>query len=137
MRAAIRAEAPTYVDDLAALLRGARQTLRAAFYLIFASWAAGLEVSAHECAELVYRDDSAALRTVCGKLPVIAWKDSNRGEVHVRGMPPDLLRDLIQEMSLWGSPRLSTHLRGSLRLPAPGLPGALRDSLRLSARMPC
>ena len=38
----IRAPAPTYVDDLAALLNGFAQTLRGTLYLAFASWAAGL-----------------------------------------------------------------------------------------------
>ena len=49
---------PTYVDDLAGRTEGAEQTIRAAFYMVFASWAAGLEVSTHRCHRLRFAGDS-------------------------------------------------------------------------------
>ena len=49
MFCAIGVEAPTYVDDLAGLINGPGEAMRACYYLIWASWAAGLEVSTHTC----------------------------------------------------------------------------------------
>ena len=46
---AIGVEAPTYVDDLAGLINGPDRAMRACYYLIWASWAAGLEVRTHTC----------------------------------------------------------------------------------------
>ena len=42
-------EAPTYVDDLPGLINGPAQAMRASYYLIWASWAAGLQVTTHTC----------------------------------------------------------------------------------------
>ena len=61
-------EAPTYVDDLAGLTNGPAQAIRACYYLIWASWAAGLEVSTHTCCRLTYAEDSQELRTACARL---------------------------------------------------------------------
>ena len=63
MHKAVGVPAPTYVDDLAGLVVGPRQALRASFYLLFGSWAAGLEVSPRRCRALVFNEDSpTALR---------------------------------------------------------------------------
>ena len=67
---AIGVEAPTYVDDSAGLTNGPAQVMRASYNLVWASWAAGLEVSTHTCRRLTYAADSQELRTACARLPV-------------------------------------------------------------------
>ena len=94
---ALGIEAPTYVDDLAGLINGPAQAIRACYYLIWASWAAGLEVSTHTCCRLTYAEDSQELRTACARLPVDTWCSSD-GCRHVTGLPPTLLRILIGEL---------------------------------------
>ena len=51
---ALGIEAPTYVADLAGLINGPAQGIRACYYLIWASLAAGFEVSTHTCCRLTY-----------------------------------------------------------------------------------
>ena len=51
-------DCPTYVDDLAALLEDAAQTLRLAFVLPWASHALGLKVATHSCRCLLYTSPS-------------------------------------------------------------------------------
>ena len=94
---ALGIEAPTYVDDVAGLLNGPEQAIRASFYLIWASWAAGLEVSTHTCRRLTYSEGSTGLRSACANLPVNTWLDEN-GRRHVTGLPPALLRSLIGQL---------------------------------------
>ena len=96
MLSALSIEAPTYVDDLAGLLNGPEQAIRASFYLIWASWAAGLEVSTHTCRRFTYSEDSTGLRSACANLPVNSWLDEN-GRRHVTGLPPALLRSLMSQ----------------------------------------
>ena len=93
MDTAVRAPAPTYVDDLAALLRGARQTLRSTLFLVFGSWAAGLEVTPHHCAAL-RMGDTPAVRAACLDLPVRVTVRVE-GQVDVSGLPTALLRALL------------------------------------------
>ena len=90
--------APTYVDDLAGLILGPQQALRASFYLTFASWAAGLEVSAHHCRRLEFRSDSPELRSACSRL-LVATSVSSGGQRHVSGMPLPLLRDILESLA--------------------------------------
>ena len=108
---AIGVEAPTYVDDLAGLINGPAQAMRASYYLIWASWAAGLEVSTHTCCRLTYASDSHELRTACARLPIKTWL-SDDGCRHVAGMPPTIMRTLIAE--IWptgGHLAVETHTR--------------------------
>jgi hypothetical protein len=83
------ASTPTYVDDLAALTAGARQTLRASFTLVFASQAAGLVITGHACTAVrchgLTRRGAAALHD----LPVTV---ETRGAITLAsGLPTDLL----------------------------------------------
>ena len=94
---ALGIEAPTYVDDLAGLINGPKQPVRAPMYLIWASWAAGLEVSTHTCRRLTYPEDSPSLRYACANLPVKTWTDAD-GRRHVTGLPPAPLRALIGKL---------------------------------------
>ena len=97
MSRAISVDAPTYVDDLAGLINGPRQAIRASYYLIWASWAAGLQVTTHTCWRLTYASDSHDLRTACARLPVKTWL-SEDGCRHVAGMPPALLRNMLSDL---------------------------------------
>ena len=90
-------EAPTYVDDSAGLANGPAQAIRACYYLIWASWDAGLEVSTHTCCRLTYAEDPQELRTACARLPVGTWC-SRDGCRHVTGLPPTLMKNLIGEL---------------------------------------
>ena len=49
LAAATGAHCPTYVDDLAALVRGPHQAARAAWFLLFATKAVGLRLSCRGC----------------------------------------------------------------------------------------
>ena len=71
--------------------------MRACYYLIWASWAAGHEVSTHTCRRLTYATDSQELVSACARLPVKTWR-SNDGCRHVTGMPPTIIRTLTGEM---------------------------------------
>ena len=101
LRAAVGAPAPTYVDDLAGLLRGARQALRAAYYLLFASWAAGLEVTPHHCRRLRVPDTSRA-RSACLALPV-QTRRSCPGTVDISGIQAPLLRAMLMQRQVPGA----------------------------------
>ena len=104
-------EAPTYVDDLAGLINGPAQAMRASYYLIWASWAAGLQVTTHTCCRPAYTTDSHELRTACARLPIKTWL-SDDGCRHVAGMPPSIIRALIAE--IWprgGHSAVETHTR--------------------------
>ena len=94
---ALGIEAPTYVDDLAGLLSGPVQAIQASFYSIWASRAAGLEVSIHICRRFTYPQDSQRLRSACASLPVTTWL-SEDGRRHVTGLPPVLLRSLMGQL---------------------------------------
>ena len=87
------APTPTYVDDLAALLAGASQTLRASYALVFASQAAGLVITGHSCQALHIRDISPAGLAALHDLPVTItkWADT----VSVTGLPSDLLASAL------------------------------------------
>ena len=87
------APCPTYVDDLASLLRAAAQTLRVAIFLPWASWAAGLEVATHHCRGLHFAQPPDRLRAHCASLPVRAH--CSQDGMRVTGLPPDLLRRLL------------------------------------------
>ena len=119
---AIGVEAPTYVDDLAGLINGPAQAMRASYYLIWASWAAGLEVSTHTCCRPTYASDSHELRTACARLPVKTWL-SDDGCRHVAGIPPTIMRTLIGE--IWptgGHLAVETHTRCTCSLKAALVP---------------
>ena len=90
-------EAPTYVDDLAGLLNGFVQAIHASLCLIWASWAAGLEVSTHTCRRLTCSEDSPGLRSACANLPVTTWLAED-GRRHVTGLPPVFLRSLMGQL---------------------------------------
>ncbi len=64
--------APTYVDDLAALTRNALQASLASHALVFASWCAGLLVSAHDCKSLRVWDWDEEDASLAASLPVTA-----------------------------------------------------------------
>ena len=103
---AIGVEAPTYVDVLAGLINGPAQAMRAAHYLIWASWAAGLEVSTHTCCRLTYAPDSHELA-----LPAQGSR-SRRGSVTTDAgtLPVSLLQSCVpssQKSGLQGGISLS------------------------------
>ena len=111
MSCATGVEAPTYVDDLAGLINGPWQAMRASYYLIWASWAAGLQVTTHTCCRLTYTTDCHELRTACARLPITTWR-SDDGCRHVAGMPPAIVRTLIA--GIWpngGHLAVETHTR--------------------------
>ena len=91
---AVGCDAPTYVDDLAGLVRGAGQGLRASFYLVFASWMAGLEVSTHQCQALRFGRCTPELATACAALPVHR-RETDGGACEVSGLPLPLLSRLL------------------------------------------
>lgn len=96
--------------------------MRASYYLVWASWAAGLEVSTHTRRRLTYAADSQKLRTACARLPVKTWR-SDDGCRHVTGIPPTILRTLIGES--WpegGHLTVETHTRCNCSLKAALVP---------------
>ena len=84
---AIGVEAPTYVDDLAGLINSPAQAMRVSYYLIWASWAAGLEDSTHTCSRLTYAVDSQELRTACARLPVKTWRSDDDVDTWLVSLP--------------------------------------------------
>ena len=109
-------EAPRYVDDLAGLINGPGQAMRASNYLIWASWVAELQVTTHMCRRLTYAIDCHELRTACARLPIKTWLDDD-GCRHVAGMPPAILRTLIAEIwQIGGHLAVETHTRCSCSL---------------------
>ncbi len=87
------APTPTYVDDLAALLAGAAQALRASFALMFAGQAAGLIITGHGCEALRLTSPSPAHLALLHDLPVAitTWDHT----VSVTGLPPTLVAALL------------------------------------------
>ena len=83
-------DAPTYVDDLAALIRTALQARLASHALVFASWCAGLVVSAHDCRRLRVWDWSGEDRRLASTLPVTV-RPRTDGSVELTGLPPRLM----------------------------------------------
>ena len=87
------APCPTYVDDLAALLSGARQTLRVAFLLPWISRSVGLLIATHTCRRLWIHRHSPALQVALEQIPV-EWERHGHGTL-VSGLTPELVRKLL------------------------------------------
>ncbi len=83
-------DAPTYVDDLAALIRTALQARLAAHALVFASWCAGLVVSAHDCRRLRVQDWSPRDDVTAASLLVMVRRLPD-ASAEITGLPPRLL----------------------------------------------
>ena len=87
------ARCPTYVDDLAALLTGARQALQVAVFLPWVSRAIGLLIATHACCTLFVSEVIPALKAALATLPV-DWREG-RLRVRVTGLTPELTRKLL------------------------------------------
>ena len=93
VQAATGAEAPTYVDDLSALTRGPRQTMRVMLTLPWLSLAAGLQVTTHSCEWLVLPSAPDSAEAFCARLPVRTRRIG--ATLSVAGLPIPLLRHLL------------------------------------------
>ena len=105
MLSALGIPAPTYVDDLAALVKGAEMATRAAWFLLCASKAIGLKLSCHKCdvlrATKITRDGWDAIAI----LPV--YPAQSQGSWSLPGLPSQTLLRLLSSIApAWGSPIL-------------------------------
>ena len=91
--AALGVGCPTFVDDLAALVWGPGQALRAVVALMCASYAAGLAVEGHSCWTLRSAAPSREAVALFDGLPVRVWTD--RDGTRAQGLSPDLLLSVL------------------------------------------
>ena len=77
-----------------ALLEDVAQTLRVCLFLPWASWAAGLHISAHTCRGVAFPAAAPAVRAACVDLPPDVT-DTDDGGCEVTGLVPALARDLL------------------------------------------
>ena len=91
---AVRAPTPTYVDDLAALVSGPSQAVRALIFLVFASWAAGLAIASHDCCYVQFEAWSPALVEAVSALP-LRLSDGAR----VFGLSPHLALAMLRAVA--------------------------------------
>ena len=109
---ALHIKCPTYVDDLAALLRGPRQAVRAQICLLFAGHAAGLHVAAHTCRCLHIATHEEQLQAHLATLPVTVELTSVGMRVY--GLTPELLADIIADAA-WTDAPMQTLSLGACR----------------------
>ena len=91
--AALSIDCPTFVDDLAALVWGPVQALRAVVALMCASYAAGLAVECHSCWALRSNSPPRDAIALFDGLPVRVW--SGRDGTRAQGLSPDLLLSVL------------------------------------------
>ena len=89
------ARCPTYVDDLAALLSGARQALRVAFFLPWVSRAIGLHIATHHCRRLVLLEPPPEVEPALATLPV-DWTRASDGTITITGLTPPVVDRLLR-----------------------------------------
>ena len=96
MRSAAGVRAPTYVDDLVALVRGPRQAARAQVFLLAAGHGAGLLTERHACGCVQVMWDRTSVRRALEAFPIDVREDG--GAVTCRGICPNYMGMILQNI---------------------------------------
>ena len=96
MRAVVGADAPTFVDDLAALVRGPRQAAMAQLFLWVAGHCAGLLTESHHCGAVCFNADQRVARRAMDGFPLTV--NCCDGVVEVSGANCGLLYNMVTRL---------------------------------------
>ena len=92
--AVLQCDSPTYVDDLAALIRGPAQLLLAQVSLLALSKLAGLNIRGASPSWLASPSHNSLIQHILAPLPVVVTPDATGG-CHIHGLPAPLLVSLL------------------------------------------
>ena len=106
--------APTFVDDLAALTYGPRQTYHVLYFLMAASRAAGLQLETHRCRGLLADPLPEVLRQALDRL-TLGISQCEDGRISITGLPLVLLVALARSLGQEAWTRTVTEFVGLCR----------------------
>ena len=131
LHVATGAQDPTFVDDLAALVWGARQAVRAMLFLLAAGHAAGLLAEGHMCAWVECTGLSPAARSALAHLPVVI---TEAGAVSaLRGVDADTLCTLLSHaVPHWCAEHWIRRTTCTCGIKTAVVPASQRDQWRLA-----
>ena len=102
----VKAETPTYVDDLSALANNPRHSTRTMVMLMATAKMAGLHTDTHACESILLQGRPPCVQAV-GKILPIEVEETPKGDTRVGGMPGGFLSKLFGSI-LGTRPRVMT-----------------------------
>ena len=88
-------QAPTYVDDMAPLVKGGEHMLRVTFLLLALSRDVGLRIATHDCSWVVASGVTPQAKNILRWLPVAVDSDDD-GATTIHGLPPHVVDSIMR-----------------------------------------